>query len=81
MLGYDVKDVTVEVKGRSATTISYVNMFMFTVMGIEKERPRADGDCCLQGVCAVQRGPLIPSKFRSLLPISWLDSSSTVGLL
>jgi hypothetical protein len=53
----DTEDVIVKVRGRSTTTISDVSMFMFTVMDIEKERPRADGDCCLQGVCAVQRDP------------------------
>jgi hypothetical protein len=73
-----MKDVIVKVRG--PVQLPYVRLarvVMFMIRCIENERPRADGDCCVQDVCAVQE-TLDTKQVSELLPISWLDSTRVV---
>jgi hypothetical protein len=82
MLRFAIEDVIVEVRGR--VQFPYVRLgrvVMSMIRRIEDERPRADGDCCVQDVCAVQE-TLDTKQVSELVAdfLAGLDSCSTVGV-
>jgi hypothetical protein len=76
MLRSALKDVIVKVRGMSTTTyVRLARVVMSMIRCIENERPRADGDCCVQDVCAVQETLDTKQVSELVAAISWLDST------